>query len=213
MSRQRSAKGVKKPSSRKVDTAIIVALIAFIGTITTALFNSPVILDWLRTRPAPTTSSGQVQPPSNSSNTRPVTSIPVLSGGNGDCLTQYFADIEPDRQISIEVGVTDQDYYILSQDLSKKDTLGPLGIRLTQNAKLISAISFLFFTDSHLFKITSVVDSNCQAVTEYSNVDRGGDPSVLQDSNTLKIVLTEGSFSLRFIYYGPDRLRFNFQQL
>ena len=45
MSRQQSPKGVKKPSSRKVDTAIIVALIALIGTLWTALFNSPVMLE------------------------------------------------------------------------------------------------------------------------------------------------------------------------
>jgi hypothetical protein len=213
MSKPLPPKEVKKPSSSKVDTTIIVALIALIGTVATALFNSPVILEWIRSKPAPIASAAQVQPPSNSSNPMPVASVPSLSGGNGDCLTQHFADIEPARQTSIEVGVTDQDYYILSQDLSKKDFLGPIGIRLTQNGKMIAGLSFLFFTDSHLFKITSVVDSNCQAVTEYSNWNRGGDRNTLQDSDTLKIQLAEGSFSLMFISYGPDRLRFRFLQL
>jgi hypothetical protein len=78
---------------------------------------------------------------------------------------------------------------------------------------MIAALSFLFFSDNHLFKITSVVDSNCQAVAEYSNVDRGGDRNTIQDSETLKIELTQGSFSLRFIFYGPNDLRFNFLQL
>jgi hypothetical protein len=214
MSKQLSPKDVNKPRSKNVDTTIIVALIALIGTLGTALFNSPALLEWIKNKPAPTTASSvQVQLPSNSSKPIPAAPVPSLTGGDGNCLMQHFADIEPTRQISIEGGATDQDYYILSQDLAKKDFIGPIGIRLTQNAKMIAAISFIFFTDSHLFKITSLVDSNCQAVANYSNVDRGGDRNSLQDSDTLKIDLTEGSFSLRFIFFGPDRFRFNFQQL
>lgn len=104
MSKRPSPKAVKVSRSRKVDTAIIVALIALIGTLGTALFNSPVILEWFRNKPTPTTSPVQVQPTSNSSNQMPVASVPPLSGGAADCLTQYFADIEPTRQIPIEVG-------------------------------------------------------------------------------------------------------------
>ena len=213
MSKQLSPKDVKKPSSRKVDTSIIVALIALIGTVTTALVNSPVILEWLRSRPTAPASSAQIQGPNNLSNPAPVSSAPSLSGGGTDCLTQYFADIEPTRQISIEVGSIDQNYAILSQDISKKDFMGPMGIRLTQNAKMIAALSFVYFIDSRLFKIASVVDSNCQQVAEYSNVDRGGDRNAIQNSDTLKIVLAEGSFSLRFIFWGPEDFRFSFQQL
>lgn len=213
MSKQPSPKAVKKPASRKVDTTIIVALIALVGTIATALFNSPVILEWIRNKPAQTTVSPQIQAPNNSSNPIPFASAPPPSGGGADCLPQSFTDIEPSRQISIEVGASNQDYSILSQDLSKKDFIGPIGIRLTQNAKMIGALSFLFFNDSHIFKITSFVDSNCQAVANYSNVERGGDHNSLQDSETLKIELAQGSFSLRFIFWGPADFRFNFQQL
>jgi hypothetical protein len=213
MSKHPSLKDAKKTSFRKVDTSIIVALIALVGTVATALFNSPVILEWLRNKPATAASSAQVQLPVNSSNPMPAASVPSLSGGNGDCFPQHFADIDPTRQISIEVGTTDQDYYILSQDLAKKDFLGPIGIRLTQNGKMVAGLSFLFFIDSRLFKITSVVDSNCQAVADYSNWTRGGDRNALQDSDVLKIQLTEGSFSLMFISYGPDRFRFRFLPL
>ena len=213
MSKRQSQKAAKEPRSRKLDTAIIVALIALIGTLGTAIFNSPVILEWIRNKPTPTTSPVQVQPTSNSSNQMPVASVPPLPGGDADCLTQYFADMEPTRQIPIEVGELNRDYYILSQDLTKEDFIGPIGIKLTQNAKMIAALSFIFFTDSHLFKITSFVDSSCQAVTEYSNVDRGGDQNTLQDSDTLKIDLVDGSFTLMFVSYGPDRFRFRFQQI
>jgi hypothetical protein len=196
-----------------MDTAIIVALIALVGTLATAMFNSPVILAWIQSKPAPSSSSPQSQPPSNSSNPQPVAPVQSLSGGDADCLAQHFADIDPSRQISIEAGATNQDYYILSEDLSKKDFIGPIGIRLTQNAKMIAGLSFVFFNDGRMFKLTSVVDSNCQPVSGYSNVDRGGDPNSLQDSDTLRIQLAQGSFSLQFIFWGPKDFRFNFDQL
>jgi hypothetical protein len=137
----------------------------------------------------------------------------ITIGGAADCLTQYFADIEPTRQITIEEGASGQDYPILSQDLARTDFLGPIGIRLTQNGKMIAGISFVFSIDSRLFKLISVVDSKCQAVAQYSNADRGGDRNAFQDSDTLKIELAEGSFSLRFIFWGPADFRFNFLQL
>ncbi len=208
-----SPKAMKKSSSKKVDTTIIVALIALIGTVVTALFNSPVILEWIRNKPTSTALSAQAELPSNSSKPIPPASVSLLSKGDTSCLQQYFADIDPTRQMSIEVGVTAQNYYFSSQNSSNQNFVGPFGIRLTQNGKMIGALSFLFFTDSHLFKITSVVDSSCQAVTEYSNVTRGGDKNAIQNSDTLKIQLAEGSFSLIFQFSGTDYFSFNFQQL
>jgi hypothetical protein len=205
-------KDVKKLSSRKVETSIIVALIALIGTVVTALFNSPVLLEWIRNKPTPTALSAQTQPPSSSSSSVPAASVPTLSGGDADCLQQYFADIDPIRQISVEVGVTAQDYYLSSQNGSNQNFIGPFGIRLTQSGKMIAALSFLFFTDNHLFKITSLVDSTCQAVAEYSNTS-GGDRNAIQNSGFLKMQLSEGSFSLNFQFSGTDFFRFNFQQL
>ncbi|HTP02063.1 MAG TPA: hypothetical protein VMJ64_11875 [Anaerolineales bacterium] len=231
MSKQLSPKDAKRPSSGKIDTTIVVALFALIGTLATALFNSPVILEWLRNKPTATALSAPLQSPSdsskvtagsstaqgqlssNSSNPLPVAPAPLPSGGSVDCLAKYFADIEPTRQISIEEGASGQDYPILSQDLAKTDFLGPIGIRLTKNGKMIAGISFIFFIDSHLFKLTSVVDSKCQGVAQYSNADRGGDRNMLQDSDTLKIELAEGLFSLRLTFWGPADFRFTFLQL
>lgn len=206
-------KVVKKPSSRKVDASILVALIALIGTVVTALFNSPVILEWIRNKPTSTALYAQAPLPSNSSTAPPAASGSPLSGGEADCLQQYFANIDPTRQIGIEVGVTAQDFYFSSQNSSNQNSIGPFGIRLTQNGTMIGALSFLFFTDSRLFKITSVVDSSCQPVNEYSNATRGGDPNAIQNTDALKIQFTEGSFSLHFQFRGTDFFRFNFQQL
>jgi len=193
MAMRPSPEGMKKPRSRKVDTSIIVALIARIGTIATALLNSPAILELIRSRQNASPSSAEAQLHPNPSNPLPAASVAPLSGGEADCLKQQFADIDPARQMSIEAGA-DQEYRILSEDLSAKDSIGPIGIRLTQNGKMIAALSFIFLPDSHLYKITSLVDSACQAVAEYSNVERGGDHNALQDSDTLEIKLAEGTF-------------------
>ena len=206
---------VKKPRSKSVDTAILVALIALMGTLVTALLNSPVILELIRNKPTSTALSPQAQLLPNSANTSPAPSGSPLSGTDRDCLQQYFADIDIDtaRQMSIEVGDRAYDYILLSQDSFDQNFLGPFGVSLTQNGRMIGALSFLFFTKSHLFKITSVVDSNCQTVTEYSNALRGGDKNAIQNSETLKIQLVEDTFALNFQFSGTNFFRFSFQQL
>jgi hypothetical protein len=205
-----SPKDLKKSFSKKVDTTVIVALIALLGTVATAIFNSPVILEWIRNKPV---SSAQTELPNNSPKSMPATSVLPLSEGDPGCLQQYFADIDRARQISIEVGVTAQDFYLSSQDGSNQTFIGPFGIRLTQNGKMIGALSFLFFTDSQLFKIISVINSNCQSVADYSNVTRSGDQNAIQNHDAIKVQLTEGLFSLSFGFSGTDYFRFNFQQL
>lgn len=142
-----------------------------------------------------------------------VTDTPFQGEDDAACLTQFFADITPANQITIEVGVNAQDHYFSSQALANPDMIGPLGIRLTQNGNMIGALTFLFFPTSRLFKLTSLVDAHCQAVTEYSNFSRGGDPNALHDWDTLKLQVREGAFSLNFCFCGTDYFRFNFQQL
>jgi hypothetical protein len=221
MPKQQPPKDTKKPRSKAVDTSIVLAALALIGTLATAFFNSPVILEWLKHRPAPSAASAQVQPPSNppgnsssnSSSQMPAASVPSGSGGNGSCLAQQFADIAPDRQMSMEAGATSQDYFFIGEDLAKNDFIGPIGVRLTQNGQPIAGLSFLFFVQSQMFKITSFVDSNCQPVTDYSNASRGGDHNSLQESDTLKIQLAEGLFSMRFTYRAPEAVRLSFLSL
>ena len=216
MSKQ-SSKRVKNPSAKKLNPAITVALIALVGTLVTALFSSPVIIAWLQRTPAPPSQTNQPSSlPTNSGETStalPVSSVPVPSGSDEGCLTQFFADVDPTKQVSIEVGAYAQDFYLSSEELASRDFLGPIGIKLTQNGKMIAALSFLFFPDSQLFKITSIVDSNCQPISEYSNTSNSGDPNAIENSDNLQIQLAEGSFVLGFQFSGIDFIRFDFRQL
>ena len=212
MPKKSAQQNEKKASRKKIDTAIIVALIALIGTLTTALLNSEVITEWLKhqaqaTDPAPSSSvsAASSSPVSSNSNSS-------SSGSDGTCLGNYFSNIDPARQISIEVGVTAQDYAFPSQDLDVQGPIGPFGAKLTKNGQMISAFHFLFFADSELFKLTSVVDANCEPVTDYSNA-LGGDPNSIQNSGWLNLQLNEGLFTLNFQSWGVNKIRFNFQQV
>jgi len=229
---KQSSKVSKDRSSKKLDPTITVALIALAGTLAAALFSSPVIIAWLQRTPAP---PAQTSPPSttpalsvqtNLPSTTPTISnetpepsstsfVSVATGGDEGCLAQFFSqnNIDPTkRQINIEVGAHNQIYYLSNQDLSSQSVIGPFGIKLTQYGKMIAALSFLYFPESGLFKITSLVDANCKDVAEYSNTTQGGDRNALNYSDDLKIQLAEGTFVLSPISYGTGYFAFDFTE-
>jgi len=214
---KQSSNVTKDRSSKKLNPTITVALIALVGTLATALFSSPVIVAWLQRMPA---SPAQATPPSSSSvdsgNTveTPLTPlVSVVTSGDEECLTQYFADIDSAKRINIEVGAYAQDFYLSGEELASNDFVGPMGIKFTQNGKMIAALSFLFFPDSELFKITSIVDSKCQPISEYSNTSNSGDPNAVENSDDLQFQLPEGTFVLSFQFSGTDFIRFGFRPL
>jgi len=229
---KQSSKVSKDRSSKKLNPAITVALIALVGTLVTALFSSPVIIAWLQKTPAPSVQTNspsttpalsvQTNPPSATStisNETPKPSstsfVSVAIGGDEGCLAQFLSqnNIDPTkRQIDIEVGAESQRYYFSNQDLTNQNIIGPFGIQLTQYGRMIAAFSILIFPESGFLKITSFVDSNCQNVTEYSNTTQGGDPNVIVNfSDALKIQLAEGTFILS-PYFNKVYLSFDFTE-
>jgi hypothetical protein len=229
---KQSSKRVTKIPSKKLNPTITVALIALVGTLLTALFSSPVIIAWLQRTPAP---PAQTSPPSttpalsvqtNPPSTTPIisgeiptpsstASVSVVSGGDEGCLAQFLLqnNIDPTkRQINIEVGAHNQYYNLSNQDISGQSFIGPFGIKLTQYGKMIAALSFLYFPESNLFKITSLVDANCKDVAEYSNTTQGGDRNALNSYEDLKIQLAEGTFLFSPISYGTGYFYFDFTE-
>jgi hypothetical protein len=214
---KQSSKETKGRSSRKLDTTIIVALIALVGTLATAIFASPALLALIQRTPAPSTQTG---PPSSSSvdssgteETSLTPLVSVVTSGDEKCLTQYFADIDSAKLESIEVGAHLQDVYLSSDELASKEFVGPFGIKLTQNGKMIGAFTFLFFPKSELFKLASFVDANCQPISEYSNTSNSGDPNAIGNSGNLLFQLAEARFDIDFQFSGTDFFRFTFRQL
>jgi len=115
--------------------------------------------------------------------------------------------------VSIEVGAYNQTVYLSSDELASKEFLGPFGVKLTQNGKFIGAFSFLFFPNSELFKLASIVDSNCQPVSEYSNNSNSGDPSAIENYGDLLFQLAEARFDMDFQFNGTDYIWLSFRQL
>lgn len=201
----------KNSSPKKIEPAIIVALIALVGTLTTALLNSSVIVEWLKHHSQSKEMTPSTSPVAETLVSANSASVLTVASAR-TCPTDYFSDIDPEKQISIEVGVTAQDYEFPGADLEGQRPIGPFSIKLTQNGQMIGAFHFLFFADSELFKLTSVVDANCEFVTEYSNA-LGGDPNSIQNSGWLNLQLHEGMFTLNFQRWGLNKFRFNFQQV
>jgi len=147
----------RKPSrssgqKKKMEPAIVVALIALAGTLVTALLNSSVITEWLKSKPQSQAPAVSTSP--SSSNPAISNSSPANFTNDKTCLGDYFADVDASKQVSIEVGVTAQDFEFPSRDLDVQGPVGPFGVRLTQNGRVIAAFHFLFFIDSELFKLT-----------------------------------------------------------
>lgn len=212
---KQSSKETKGRSSRKLDTTIIVALIALVGTLATALFSSPVVIAWIQRTPEP---PAQTSPPSSSSidpsgtvETSLTPLVSVVTSGDEKCLTLYFTDIGSAKLVPIEVGSIYQSVSLSNEDLSK-EFVGPFGIKLTQNGKMIGAFTFLLFRENDLVKLTSIVDSNCQKISEYSSTSNSGDPNAIVGVGDLLFQLAEARFDMKF-HHGSDYIALSFTQL
>ena len=93
-----------------------------------------------------------------------------------------------------------------TQDLEIVGPLEPkdesIAITFTENRKPIGAIKFSFYSNSQIFKIESLFDSNCQQIEVYENIDRGGDKNTLQNFDTLQIQFGENKYTFHPEYDG-----------
>ena len=122
------------------------------------------------------------------------TSTPT-SKPNEDCFDQYFSEIPEDRLTTAEEGA--EGVILIRRDQSKDELIG---LHFTDNGQSIGAIKFKFITTNEFFKVQTVVDSNCQEIGEYYNVDRPRDKNVLQNFDTLRITFRNDTYELRLGY-------------
>lgn len=128
------------------------------------------------------------------------------------CLPQFFSDVAPNMQFSIEVGDTNRQVNIPQQGRASGTPVGPLGARLTENGTMIAALKFIFLPDSgEVFKVASVVDADCQPVNEYFNEVEPGSGNTLKNFHSLLIRLAGGSYALNFGQYGNYQGDYQFQ--
>ena len=146
---KQSSKVSKDRSSKKLDPAITVALIALVGTLAAALFSSPVLLALIQRTPAP---PAQTSLPSsspvdsnNTVNTSLTPLVSIVTSGDENCLTQYFTDIDSAKLVSIEVGAYNQTVYLSSDELASKQFVGPFGVQINAEREIYWCIFFSLF--------------------------------------------------------------------
>lgn len=126
---------------------------------------------------------------------------------DASCFDRYFANIPNDRVVDLEEGAQDID--VIGPGQSKQ---GTVGIRLDALGRPIGAFRFQFFPGSgDVFKIETVVDSQCRETEEFSNVSRPSDKRTLQNFDTLRLQLGGRFYEVRF--GGGATIRLNFTRV
>jgi hypothetical protein len=110
---------------------------------------------------------------------------PVSTSPVDNCFAQFFEEL-PEN--TVEVGALDV-------DVSKRDERAV--IKFTEDRNTIGAIKLNFFPENRFFKIEEIVDFNCQTITEYKNVTRGGDKNILQNYDVLEFTVENSTYQLR----------------
>ncbi len=198
MARKKAGSSKKEVESAKpIDrTQITVALIGLVGTIAVAVIA--LLGNKTPEKPAEnieTTSSQNADAPTINDpfTITPQAQIEANPDSIEGCVGEYFANVAPENQNSMEVGLK---IYMPIKSQSG-NTFGPFGVQLTENGRFIGAIQFLVFTDSASFKITSVVDSNCTQIADYGNYDVPLKQAAIDNWGNLGFQLTSGKYRLR----------------
>jgi hypothetical protein len=112
----------------------------------------------------------------------------TTSGDGASC----FPDVASDRIRRLEAGASDQD--VIGPHQSKAE---PFVLVLTEGGATIAELRLRFFPENELFRVESAVDAECEELGGLSNLDRGGEPRVLQNFDTLGIRTATGDYALR----------------
>jgi hypothetical protein len=187
--------GVLVASKKPPRTEVIVAIIGLIGVLGTA-----VIANWekiVRPKPPDGPTSSKIAPVNK------LTPQPSISDPQA-CLTEFLQSVPNDRITTLENGTYDQQ--IIGPHQSKDEAIA---LRLEENKEYVGAIKLQFYSNNAMFKIDSVVDSECQPVESFENRSRGGDKHVIQNYDELEIRFKRGVYALRF-GYDAGRINVNF---
>lgn len=183
-------------SKKPPRTEVVVAVIGLIGVL-----GAAVIANWEKIFPRT-----RVDGPANSNIISKATPQPSISDPQA-CLTRFLQNVPNDRLTTLENGVYDQQ--IIGPHQSKDQ---PIALRLEENRQFVGAIKLQFFSNNAMFRLDSIVDSECQPVENFENRSRGGDKHALQNYDELEIRFKKGVYALRF-GYDAGRINVNFTRV
>ena len=126
---------------------------------------------------------------------------PASSGqasvSTAECTPAWFANSSSGRIKVIESGTADAE--VLPPDQPKDD---PVVVVVTEDGKPVGAVAFRVFVSNDLFKITQVVNTNCERVETFRNESRGGDRYVLQNDDTVELTFGPLKYTLTLGYHS-----------
>jgi hypothetical protein len=194
----------------------VVAIVAIFGIVALAISSQSKTAPSAQSTTAPlawTRTSSSASPPLESA--EGAVSKPPTPAAEASCLTDYFNEIPSEKQIRLEVGTSGQDFTISSEERAGNSPIGPLGIWLTQSGQPIAGLKLLLLHEGDtftVFSVPSVVDAECSAVINYSNVLRPASGSTLQNWDVLGIQLVDHSYEFRPGWQG-DHIQLNIREL
>ena len=123
-------------------------------------------------------------------------SAPPLPSASGDCFAERLAGLRSKTLEEGSVAVT-----LLAAD---EDKAAPVALRFTEAGVPLGALVFSFFEASQLFKLTAVLDAQCQPVADYANISRGGSRNSLQNWDSVEIAYGSDRYQLRLAYNAGE---------
>lgn len=189
-------------SEKPPKTEIIIAVISLVGVL-----GAAVIANWDRIFPRTNNNSNNSNKvianvtPSTSPQTSPTSSDPQ------PCLSSFLQGVPSDRLKTVEAG--SRDLQIIAPDQSKDE---PIALRLEEERSLVGAIRFKFHSNGSMFKIDSIVDSQCNRIEDFVNATRGGDKHVMQNYDNLEIQIGNARYALD-LEYGSGRIDADFTRI
>jgi hypothetical protein len=119
-----------------------------------------------------------------------------VAKGAANCPAAAFKSLPSGRVRIVESGA--HGFEVLRPSESKD---APMAIVMEERRQPVGAVEFEYFDNNQIFKISQVVDRNCQPISTFRNSSRGGDEHVLQNWDEVEITLgTAGTYILRLGY-------------
>lgn len=112
----------------------------------------------------------------------------VLTG----CLTGFFAADEPARVQAVEAGA--QTVPVIAGQMPKAP---PFGVVITEAGQPVAALRLQFIAGGDVFRVLGAVTATCTPVAGLRNVDRPGDPTVLQNFDTVRVPVMGKAYDIR----------------
>jgi len=191
---------MKKPATeRRPRTEVIIALIGLVGVLGAALIANWDKMPWIRNSNSDL--NGNLASPS-------VSALPQPTGANVvGCITSFLEGVSQDRLTTLEAGA--KDVQVIAPQEAKDQ---PVAVKLEENRHLVGIIKFQFYSTGSIFKIDSIIDSECRPVNDFNNASRGGDKHVLQNYDDLQVQFGNAAYTVTFAY-GAGRIGATFARI